>query len=361
MSDDASPITSTDPDEARRSDSLASPLAQRVKDECEAMIRCVLKKGLKLPTDLFPLLAIMDDSRRLPDLGEMVKLHNRLAEIISPATPGAVYLLDSDPTKHSVLRFFGPVPNIRYLMVASIVFISGFVGLSMTSYVNHQTLSKDIYDLVGCELLTIMLFLLSASGLGACFSALFSAYRFIADSTYDPRYDSSYWSQIILGLIAGLVISQLIPVQDWVNGSADTAGVSPAENSSFSRPLLALLGGFSASMVYKVLQRLVEAVESLFQGDATQSAAQQEQAIRAKLERQFGERRLSAATDLIALKEAVAHHAPSERIAALAAKALNNLTLSANVAALSAELPTDLNRDRPNNERPIAAENRDGG
>ena len=340
MSNEVNPITSTCPNESHRNNALISPLAEHVKHECDAMIHYTLEKGIKLPPDLFVLLEIMDDTRRQSTLGEIVKLHNRLAEIISPATPGAIDMLYSDRSKHSFLRYLGPVPNIRYLMVASIIFISGFVCMSMTSYVNHQTLSKDIYDLVGCELLTIMLFLLSASGLGACFSALFSAYRFIADGTYDPRYDSAYWSQIILGLIAGLVMSQLISVQDWANGSSGSASVEPVNYSSFSKPLLALLGGFSASMVYKILQRLVETVESLFQGSTTQSVVQQEQAIRSKLERQLGEQRLSAASDLITLKEAIANHAPPERIAALAAKALNNLTPVSDIDTAWSELPT---------------------
>lgn len=347
MSDQATFNKSTGSNAVLQSDSFLSPLAGRVKQECDAMIHYTLDKGLKLPPDLFALLEIMDDPKQQPALGGLVKLHNRLAEIISPATPGAIYMLYSDREKHAFLRYLGPVPNIRYLMVASMVFISGFVCMSMTSYVNHRTLTQDIYDLVGYELLTIMLFLLCASGLGACFSALFSSYRFIADGTYDPRYDSAYWSQIILGLIAGLVISQLIPVDGWMNDSPENAGVKTLSSSAFSKPLLALLGGFSASMVYKILQRLVETIESLFQGNSSQSEAQQEQAIRSKLEHQFGEQRLSAAGDLITLKEAIANHAPPERIAALATKALNNLTPSSDIVTLSSEEPTKLTSSAP--------------
>lgn len=340
MINKANPLTSTAPNAAMQRGGQATSLAEHVRSECDAMIHYALEKGLKLPADLFPLLEVMDDAERRPTLGETVKLHNRLAEIISPATPGTIYLLDLDANKHSLFRCLGPVPNIRYLMLASIVFISVFVCMSMTAYVNHQTLLKDIYDLVGQELLTIMLFLLSASGLGACFSALFSAYRYIANGTYDPRYDSSYWIQIILGLIAGLVMSQLIPIEDLVRDPPTNDGAETGGYSSFSKPLLALLGGFSASMVYKVLQRFVETIESLFQGNANQSVSQQEQTIRAKLERQLGENKLAAAGDLIALREAIASQAPPERVAALAAKALNNLAPMADVAAPLSELST---------------------
>lgn len=36
---------------------------------------------------------------------------------------------------------------------------------------------------------------------------------------------------------------------------------------NMGKPALALLGGFSANMVYKVLQRIVDTIESLFKGD----------------------------------------------------------------------------------------------
>jgi hypothetical protein len=104
---------------------------------------------------------------------------------------------------------------------------------------------------------------MSAAAMGGCFHALFIAHTYIGRGTYDPRFESSYWMRIGLGIIAGLVLSQMIPIGpelDSVSGEATQASAA----SVFSKPLLALLGGFSATLVYTILQRLVETVESLF-------------------------------------------------------------------------------------------------
>jgi hypothetical protein len=52
--------------------------------------------------------------------------------------------------------------------------------------------------------------------------------------------------------MAGVLLPALVPLG--------------AESSTISRPLLALVGGFSAGLVYTILQRLVDVVGSLFQG-----------------------------------------------------------------------------------------------
>ena len=87
-------------------------------------------------------------------------------------------------------------------------------------------------------------------------SALFTAYRYISEGTYDPKYESTYWLRFILGLMAGLLLPALIPIG------------GQAGDSTLTKPLLALLGGFSAAMLYRVLERLVNTVESLVQADS---------------------------------------------------------------------------------------------
>lgn len=287
------------------------------------MVRYALGKGLKLPPEVVALLELLIDRQPSANLVDIINLHNRLAEVIYPAMPATIYLLDADPKRGSLQGYFGPLPNIRYLMATSVIFIVLFVATSLSPQVNAESLAKGIYELTGLDLFMVMLFLMSASGLGACFNALFLAYHYIGDGTYDPRYDSSYWIRIILGIIAGLVMSQLIPIEDWFDTTLQNGSV--LSHKAFGKPLLALLGGFSAVMVYTVLQRLVETVESLFKGGPTASIARREQAVRAKLEQQFSENRLSAAGDLLALKEAINNNAAPDRVVALLSKALNRL------------------------------------
>ena len=118
-----------------------------------------------------------------------------------------------------------------------------------------------MFESNGIPLLLNLLFLLTAAGLGACFAALFQANRYIADCTFDTKFESSYWIRLILGLMAGLILSQMIPLSEGSNAIAVT------------KPTLAMLGGFSAAVVYRIMHRLVEAVESLVKGETRDIAA----------------------------------------------------------------------------------------
>jgi hypothetical protein len=91
---------------------------------------------------------------------------------------------------------------------------------------------------------------------------------------------------IVLGLIAGVILAMLLP--DVLNNSDAAANFSP--------PLLALLGGFSAPVVYGVVSRLVDAVGTLVGGDPRdQTAAEVQEAVtRVKLASEQDRRRIAA-------------------------------------------------------------------
>jgi hypothetical protein len=138
------------------------------------------------------------------------------------------------------------------MLIAVIILLGLFIGLASTHWVN--TKSGDILNSHGWSTLVNELFFLAAGGIGAAFAALFRAYTYISDGTYDPKYESSYWIRFILGMMAGVLLPALVPI-----GSGSSA-------NGLSRPILALIGGFSAALVYTILQRLVDVVASLFQG-----------------------------------------------------------------------------------------------
>jgi hypothetical protein len=97
------------------------------------------------------------------------------------------------------------------------------------------------------------LFLLCAAALGAGFAGLYRASRYVLDMSFEPQYIYTYYVRLVLGVTAGIILADFIPVP------SDTA-------AGLSKPLLALLGGFSATAVYRILQRLVETVEAIFRG-----------------------------------------------------------------------------------------------
>ncbi|HYI68245.1 MAG TPA: hypothetical protein VEX87_00760 [Skermanella sp.] len=231
------------------------------------MVRYALGNGLKLPPALQQSLELFENVVEEGDpsvpVAYLASLHGQLADVVAPATPRTIYLLHIDKSRNGWASILGPLSSIRRLVLGAAFFTMVFVLSSLSDSISHQNLSMDIYSLDGMASLEILIFLMSAAAMGGCFHALFIAHKYIEQGTYDPRFESSYWMRIGLGIIAGLVLSQMIPIGPGPEAGADAA--APVSSASvFGKPLLALLGGFSATLVYTILQRLVETVESLF-------------------------------------------------------------------------------------------------
>jgi hypothetical protein len=146
-------------------------------------------------------------------------------------------------------------------------------------------------------LLLNLLFVLSAAGLGAIFASLFKINGFISNGTYDPTFESSYWINVVLGLIAGLLLAELIPE------ALDTG--EGGDSFNFARPVLALVGGFSATAVFRILRKLVDAVESVFRGSTEELLATQLESARTRLSLQQAEDRIRLSTKLVDLQKAL--------------------------------------------------------
>jgi hypothetical protein len=248
---------------AKRTRRRRLPLDVQIVDACEAMVRYALASGKAVPESVVvavqdAIQASSDGGGPARDLDRLVRAHAELVHIVAPATPRTILLLSRE--RESRLAMLGPVRLVRHMLIVVIVLLAAFVLLATSPEVNHG--SGDIFTSSGMPLLLNELFLLTAGGLGAAFSSLFTASRYIKAGTYDPKHESTYWLRLILGLMAGLLLAALIPV-----GGADS--------SELSKPLLALLGGFSASVLYRILERLVQTVESLVRGETHEQQADQ--------------------------------------------------------------------------------------
>lgn len=290
--------------------------------ECDAMARHAFASGLQIPP------AVADGLEGIgletpagaggagpaePTLARLAALHGELARIVAPATPRALYLLHVDPAKDGWISMLGPLPTIRRLVVTSGFFTLLFLLTSLSAGINEKTVAADLYEMHGTQLLLMLLFFLSAAGLGACFHALFTVYRYVSTCTYDPRHNASYWIRIGLGLIAGLVLTEIVPF-DPESGM-----------HVITRPLLALLGGFSASLFYRILARLVDTVESLFKGDAGDAAILRDQQVHSQASQEVERSRLSTAGQLVALRDELAKGAGPDRLSALLTGMLDGL------------------------------------
>ncbi|MCP4655512.1 MAG: hypothetical protein GY856_08850 [bacterium] len=229
----------------------------------------------------------------------LARVHEQLARIVAPATPRTILLIAKEQQKKGFWLFLGPVPLVRGLMLAAVVFLVGLVCISLSEQVNGQV-SWSTES--GWSLLLEELFLISAAGLGAAFTALFQANRYIVDGVFDPKYDASYWIRIVLGVIAGMILALLIPIE----GSGSL--------KELTKPTLAMLGGFSVAVVYRILNRMVVAVESLVQGDSKDQVKSEVKAAQVRAEEEQGDNRLRLAAGLMSLKEQIGTEAKPEQI-----------------------------------------------
>jgi hypothetical protein len=314
-----------------------SAVRLQLADECDAMARHALGSGLTVPAwvlDVVERSRVSHDSERSDAgrsfqsadpyesgewdvmslasgpparLDELGRAHSALARMIRPATPRGILLLTRG-RQHGRLRWLGPVRLIRQMLMVVIVMLAAFVVLALSPDIHSN--SGDIFNDSGTALLVNELFYLTAGGLGAAFYALFTAYQYIAAGTYDTTYESSYWIRYILGLIAGVVLPSLIPVSSGNSSAAVT------------RPLLALLGGFSAAVLYRILQRFVEIVEALAEGDSKRTEQARNEALTARGLAQMGDERLALVGELVHLRDELDAGQPVEQARASVEKLL---------------------------------------
>jgi hypothetical protein len=244
----------------------APTLAGQLRHECESMARHALQHGLHVaPETVARLVALLaSDERSGADSAgvaartrDFAMIHARLAQVVAPATPQGIALLDRHRHTPHVIGLLGPVPLIRALTLAAIGFLGAVILSGLSAEVTSENLERGMLASSGTTLLVNMLFLMCCAGLGASFATLFQAHRYIANSTYDPKFDASYGARLILGLIAGLILVEILPAHLFAGGNA----------SGFGKPAMAMLGGFSASAVHRLLQRVVDSLETVVRGD----------------------------------------------------------------------------------------------
>ena len=270
----------------------APRLWRRVARECEAMAEHAYSTGLGVPgevaalidealdafgrDDLLILLTTRQeagDQQVQPPLDKLggtgtsssallSKAHAALTLIIKPATPEAVLLLIEERRKHSFWYPFGPLPIVRQMLGLAILSLLTLLIVSLSSDINTDSMSKTLLQMKGLQLLVVEIFLLSAASLGSCFQNLQQISAYISSGTYDPKFQSTYWTRWVMGLISGIVFSQIIfELVVSIAGSNNGPRVMPA---IVGQPVLALLGGYSVDVVHGVLSHIIDSFGSFF-------------------------------------------------------------------------------------------------
>jgi hypothetical protein len=107
-----------------------------------------------------------------------------------------------------------------------------------------------------------MLAMIVAAALGAAFEALHRAMGDVEAATFDPDATHAYYLRVVYGVAAGVILVLIAGDQ--------ALGGEELPLTTFG---LALLGGFGAPAVYRILARLVRSLEDLVGPEPTDVAA----------------------------------------------------------------------------------------
>ncbi|HEU0078488.1 MAG TPA: hypothetical protein VFQ76_12600, partial [Longimicrobiaceae bacterium] len=247
-------------------------LRDQLLREALEMIRYAFASGKSVPTSVVDTVERYETHPREAtplDSSPLVLAHSRLAKLVAPATPQAIVIL-AGADDAGRFAFLGPVALVRQLMVVAIVCVVVFLLIGLSKATGTTTVT--FVNAWGWRLLLNEMWWLAAAGVGASFAMLFQANEYIEKSNYNPKYAPTYWARFLLGVMAGDILVALLPLDLQRPG----AGVH------LMQPAIAMLGGYSASAVYRILTRLVEAVETIFRGNAKEVIAEREQAAAAR-------------------------------------------------------------------------------
>ena len=256
---------------AGRLNPLRAPLGRienRMEREVEAMSLYALATGVGVPPDLMAQIdrALPNEGALEPagsdsDMAALAVAHYGLTKLIAPAKPGSLLLLVEDRRGNPFWQTFGAVPLVRWMQAIAVLSLVLLLAISLSNRVNALNMTKGLLNLGGLDLLCVEIFLVAAAAVGASLANLRRLDKYISTCTYEQRFDSSYWTRLVMGVISGIILSQVV--------YAALVGSAPdAHNtlSSFGQPVLALLGGFSAELVHDILTQFISVFGSLLAG-----------------------------------------------------------------------------------------------
>jgi len=292
-------------------------LRDQLLREAVEMVRYAFASGKSVPTSVVDTVERYEshpaDAAAL-DPAPLVLAHSRLATLVTPATPRAIVILaqgDAD----SRFSFLGPVTLVRQLMVVAILCVAAFVVIGLDKATGATPV--NFTNTWGWRLFLNEMWWLTAAGVGASFAMLFRVNEYIEKSNYNPRYAPAYWVKFLLGVMAGYILVALLPLDLQTPGSSGIPLMQPA---------VAMLGGYSASAVYRILTRLVEAVEAIFRGDARELIAEREQAAAARAAEEASRARVRLAVRLVDVERLLATGASTDHVATAIRDILSSLT-----------------------------------
>ncbi|GAB5399466.1 MAG: hypothetical protein Aureis2KO_10510 [Aureisphaera sp.] len=232
---------------SKTSETISPEVKTELKNEINNMLSFAVFNGTIINTEVIQ--QIKQD-----DVESLVNTHNLLCKNIAPATPKSIKYIRTvkeDVTKSMRLS---KLPLVRNLIILAIVFLAIFILTGMSEGVNNDSLDKGIMNNSGWPLLLNLAFLSSIAGLGVLFYLLKNVTIAVKSSTLVPEDNIYYFAVIVLGVISGLILSEIISFY-----TKDPEGIN-----LFNKSILALIGGFSSDAIFSVLQGIIDRIKAIF-------------------------------------------------------------------------------------------------
>lgn len=247
METNQTPQEKTTKSVAQTSETMSAQVKAELRDEINNMLSFAVFNGTIINTEIIAQL-------KQDDIESLVNTHNLLCKNVAPATPKSIKYIRTvkqDVTSNMKLR---KIPLVRNLILLAIIFLAVFILTGMSEGVNDASLDKGILGNSGWPLLLNLAFLSSIAGLGVLFYLLKSVTVAVKSSTLVPEDNIYYFALIVLGVISGLIVSEIISVYDK----------DPDTINLFNKSVLALIGGFSSDAIFSVLQGIIERIKAIF-------------------------------------------------------------------------------------------------
>lgn len=226
-------------------------ISQAVKEEMSHEINQMLSfatyNGTIINTDV---ISLIEDS----NVENLINAHNMLCKNIAPATPKSIAFIKGLRKKNTEKTLFSKLPLVRNLIILALVFLAAFIATGQTTEVSNASLDLGVMNNDGSSLLLNLGYLASVSGLGVVFYLLKSVSTAVKNGTLVPEDTVYYVSLVVLGVIAGLIMSEIL---NLYTKDADSINL-------FNKSVLALIGGFSSDAIFSILQSLIDRLKTIF-------------------------------------------------------------------------------------------------
>ncbi|WP_298762592.1 hypothetical protein [uncultured Polaribacter sp.] len=226
---------------------ISKEVTLELSKEINSMLSFAVYNGIIINTEVNQLL-------QNSTVNDLINAHNLLCKNIAPATPKSIKFTKKLHQENNQKSIFHKLPLLRNLVLLAVFFLIAYIATGMSTQVNNNSLDQGIMNNSGFPLLLNILYLSSIAGLGVLFYLLKEVSDSLKKGTLKPENSIAYLTQIILGIIAGLIMSEIISF--YIS--------DPQKINLFNKSVLALIGGFSSDAIFSILQGIINRIKGIF-------------------------------------------------------------------------------------------------